>query len=173
MARPRATARAPLSALTNVMIAGLVGLALSLVYVQLVIVGEFLPDLTVFAAIMLIVAAASATGWRWVPLAGALVSSLAIAGNSGPILYDLTHPEAFHLFAYMVVAVAFAVVGVIAGVSAPHSFDIDELNVHVPMASGKSSLALFKPTKPGTYTFYCSVPGHRELGMQGTLIVEP
>lgn len=26
--------------------------------------------------------------------------------------------------------------------------------------------------KPGTYTFYCSVPGHRAGGMQGTLTVQ-
>jgi uncharacterized cupredoxin-like copper-binding protein len=53
-----------------------------------------------------------------------------------------------------------------------HSFDIDELNVHVPIGIGQAGLALFTPDKPGTYTFYCSVPGHRAT-MVGTLIVEP
>lgn len=57
--------------------------------------------------------------------------------------------------------------------AAPHSFDIDALDVHVSMPSGKEALALFKaPDAPGTYEFYCGVPGHREAGMVGTLIIE-
>jgi plastocyanin len=54
-----------------------------------------------------------------------------------------------------------------------HSFDIDAFNVHVPMPSSMPALALFRPSAPGTYTFYCRIPGHRDAGMVGTLIVEP
>jgi hypothetical protein len=41
------------------------------------------------------------------------------------------------------------------------------------MPAGKPALGLFTPNKPGSYTFYCDVPGHREAGMVGTLIVAP
>jgi uncharacterized cupredoxin-like copper-binding protein len=54
-----------------------------------------------------------------------------------------------------------------------HYFDIDAFDVHTPMPTGTPALALFMPTAPGTYTFYCSIPGHTEAGMKGTLIVEP
>ena len=36
-------------------------------------------------------------------------------------------------------------------------------------AGGSKALSLI--LKPGTYTFYCSVPGHRQAGMEGTLTV--
>lgn len=36
--------------------------------------------------------------------------------------------------------------------------------------AGSKTLSL--TLKPGSYTFYCSVPGHRQAGMQGTLTVQ-
>jgi plastocyanin len=57
--------------------------------------------------------------------------------------------------------------------SAGHTFNIDELNVHIVMPPGQPALALFRAGPPGTYTFYCDVPGHRDSGMVGTLIITP
>ncbi len=56
-----------------------------------------------------------------------------------------------------------------------HSFDIDELNVHVPMLAGRAGVALFRPLQPGAYTFYCTPHFNKATGegMYGTLIVEP
>lgn len=55
-----------------------------------------------------------------------------------------------------------------------HQFDIDELDVHAPMPVGQTGLALFRPTEPGVYTFYCA-PHYDQAsgeGMKGTLVVE-
>ncbi|HEX6331060.1 MAG TPA: multicopper oxidase domain-containing protein [Actinomycetota bacterium] len=51
-----------------------------------------------------------------------------------------------------------------------HDFTIDELDVYVPFGANETVEAVFE-AGPGTYTFYCSIPGHREAGMEGTITV--
>jgi uncharacterized cupredoxin-like copper-binding protein len=43
-------------------------------------------------------------------------------------------------------------------------------NGKIVAAGSTSTLAV--SLKPGKYTFYCPVPGHRQAGMQGTLTVQ-
>jgi uncharacterized cupredoxin-like copper-binding protein len=39
-----------------------------------------------------------------------------------------------------------------------------------PFSGGTKNVTL--NLKPGTYKFFCSVPGHRQAGMEGTLTVQ-
>jgi len=50
--------------------------------------------------------------------------------------------------------------------------DMDEQPaLHMAAANGTSATIEFTPTKPGTYTFFCTVAGHKAAGMTGTLTV--
>ena len=49
----------------------------------------------------------------------------------------------------------------------------DQPQLHMAMAMGQTGTMQFTPSKPGTYEFFCTVPGHKEAGMVGTLIVKP
>lgn len=53
-----------------------------------------------------------------------------------------------------------------------HDFAIDEIDVHVAAEKDETAEGGLKAETPGEYTFYCTVPGHREAGMEGTLIVK-
>ena len=46
------------------------------------------------------------------------------------------------------------------------------VNAHGPTVGHGSESTVSANLKTGTYTFYCSVPGHRQAGMQGTLTVK-
>ena len=52
-----------------------------------------------------------------------------------------------------------------------HDFVIDALHVKLAAKPGKTVEATVT-LKPGTYEYYCSIPGHRQSGMQGKLIVK-
>lgn len=54
-----------------------------------------------------------------------------------------------------------------------HDFNIDELDVSIPVtAGGQSATVEFTADTVGTFEFYCSVGEHRANGQVGTLIVE-
>ena len=51
-----------------------------------------------------------------------------------------------------------------------HTFTIDALGVDVRAPVGRLRTATFE-AQPGTYSYYCRIPGHETLGMRGTLTV--
>jgi plastocyanin len=60
----------------------------------------------------------------------------------------------------------------LTAVDLEHDFVIDELDAHVNAEAGETATGGFNTgDEPGSYTYYCSVPGHREAGMEGELVV--
>lgn len=47
-----------------------------------------------------------------------------------------------------------------------------EYDLHTSTSTGETSTLIFTPTEPGTYQIICSVPGHKDAGMTGELIVK-
>ena len=52
-----------------------------------------------------------------------------------------------------------------------HDFTVEGEEGHVAADGGETASGGFRIDAPGTYTFYCSVAGHREEGMEGSLVV--
>lgn len=54
-----------------------------------------------------------------------------------------------------------------------HDFVIEALGVRTnTIAAGESQTITFTPDKAGTFTFICTVDGHKNLGMEGQIVVE-
>lgn len=53
-----------------------------------------------------------------------------------------------------------------------HDVHGDEFAMHHALEGGDASEMRLRVHEPGEYEFWCTVPGHREAGMVGTLIVE-
>src|SRR5688500_6127573 len=52
-----------------------------------------------------------------------------------------------------------------------HDFSVEGLRGKAYAGPKKSGQGTFQIAKAGTYVFYCSIPGHKEAGMQGKLVV--
>jgi plastocyanin len=51
-----------------------------------------------------------------------------------------------------------------------HTFSVEGLDIELKVPVGGQRDITFDAA-PGTYTYYCSIPGHRVAGMEGTLVV--
>ena len=53
----------------------------------------------------------------------------------------------------------------------PHDFAVDGLGLVADVGAGDDDVQRLRIDQPGTYTFFCTLPGHRDGGMEGTLVV--
>jgi plastocyanin len=56
--------------------------------------------------------------------------------------------------------------------SIPHNFTIEGVEGAATETVTQGNDSITVDLEAGTYTYFCSVPGHREGGMEGTLTVE-
>lgn len=63
---------------------------------------------------------------------------------------------------------------VAAGAEVERAADLDaaDIIVKVSVAAGQSATETFTAPSPGIYQVICTLAGHMELGMEGTLVVE-
>jgi len=100
-------------------------------------------------------------------------SPTAKAGPTGPVEATLQvdasefafDPDELSASADSVTAIRVTNVG-----SIEHDLRIDEADLTIVTARSETAEGTFS-LPAGTYTFYCSIPGHREAGMEGALTV--
>jgi len=52
-----------------------------------------------------------------------------------------------------------------------HNFAIDGLGQVADVGGGETTTARLRIDEPGKYTYFCTIPGHRDGGMEGTITV--
>ncbi len=109
----------------------------------------------------------SAVASMEIALETATIEGFRFIGDGGEI-DGLANPE------LRVPAGATIGVTVTNGDGVEHDFNIEELGVHSEHLTekGESTRVTFTAETPGTYTYFCTVPGHREAGMEGVLMVQ-
>lgn len=59
-----------------------------------------------------------------------------------------------------------------AGDASDFALTHEDYDVRVLLDRGESATLLLRVPEAGTIEFYCTIPGHREVGMEGTLVIE-
>lgn len=54
-----------------------------------------------------------------------------------------------------------------------HDIMVPGLRVRLLAPPGQTVAGAIRANRPGTYRFFCSIPGHRESGMVGRIVVTP
>jgi len=111
-----------------------------------------------------------AAGAAETPAADAPPADAAV--ESGPIAVEMTDEFKFEGVPATIPAntdVTFDVVNIGA---AAHSFVVEGQGIGTAQLSGGGTESVTVNLPPGTYTVICDVPGHKELGMIATLVVE-
>jgi len=64
-------------------------------------------------------------------------------------------------------------VALVNGDGIPHDFALPDLNAHSALVSAKAQTTgvVFRVSQAGGFIYYCAVAGHRQMGMEGRLIV--
>jgi plastocyanin len=93
------------------------------------------------------------------------------APTSGPI--TVTGLDSLKFDPSTITAAPGQVIHFVNGGALQHDLNVDELDMKMEPIDGGAEQDLTVPADaaPGDYTYYCSVPGHREAGMEGTLTV--
>ena len=52
-----------------------------------------------------------------------------------------------------------------------HNFAIDGLGLVADVGGGETATARLRIDEAGKYTYFCTIPGHRDGGMEGTITV--
>ncbi|MBM4423218.1 MAG: hypothetical protein FJ030_07475 [Chloroflexi bacterium] len=75
---------------------------------------------------------------------------------------------------FSIMEIPMATMGATAEPMAGHDMGvmIADPELHMAALMGQTNTIEFTPTKPGTYEFFCTVAGHKEAGMVGTLVVK-
>jgi plastocyanin len=109
-----------------------------------------------------------------IPVAGPGPTSSPVppsAGTSSAMVQIETRDVSFHPTALTIPASGTSEIFVHNAGRVVHTFTIDALGVQVVVSPGGTDVATIVAPAPGVYEFYCSVSGHKQAGMVGTLTV--